>query len=338
MTGVPTPTREVPSLKRVLSMLVALGVSALLLYAALRDVRLKEVVGFLPRVDLVWVPWIFILPAVDLLARAVRWRLLLAPLRKTDAWTLFKLEAVGLAINNVLFLRLGELARGYVAGKELGVPTLSVLATILVERLCDAAALFALLGASSLLLPGVVDGRVRDLAFLACAGVVGLIALLVWADSYGKRHGSWIGLERAHPRLRRFCEELMMGGRAFHDALRTARIAILSLGLWLCDAGLFWVMGRVMRLEPPLDPLQGVTIVACAAGATALPAVPGAFGNFEAAVKLILMHFGYDKSLAVGYAALSHLIMYLVVTTLGLVFLYRLGHTFSSLRGALEKR
>ena len=101
---------------------------------------------------------------------------------------------------------------------------------------------------------------------------------------------------------------------------------------------LFWTAARALGVEPALGFFASVAVVACAAGASALPAMPGAFGNFEAFVKYVLIKFGYAKPLAVGYAALVHLTMYSVVTALGLVYLYRMGHTFASLRKALENR
>ena len=54
-------------------------------------------------------------------------------------------------------------------------------------------------------------------------------------------------------------------------------------------------------------------------------------------MRFILERFGYDRALAVSYAMVSHLLGYAVVTLLGVLFLYRFGHTFASLRRALNE-
>ena len=66
--------------------------------------------------------------------------------------------------------------------------------------------------------------------------------------------------------------------------------------------------------------------------------MPGAFGNFEAAVKLMMIQFGYSSTLSLNFATCVHLASYIVMTVLGLGFFFRLGHTFSGLTRMLDKK
>jgi hypothetical protein len=304
---------------------------------ALRKVSLSEVRTAFSNVDPLWLPILILLPLFDLWLRAVRWRILLARLVDGSVRKLFQLEAVGLAINNVLLLRVGELARAYVGGKELGVPTAGVFATIVIERLCDTAALLFILGLSASRLPGALAPRVRVLAFLGTVALVAALAALSALDLLLRRASR---LQRAldrHPRFSRVVSEAMQGARALHSPSAILRVSALSLGLWLCDAGLYWATAQAMGLSPELSFAQSVVVLASAGASSALPMVPGSWGGFEAAVQAILMSIGYDASAAFGYAAGVHLVMYLVVTLLGIIFLYGLGHTFSSLSRALKR-
>src|SRR5438105_3805238 len=66
--------------------------------------------------------------------RAVRWRYLLRPIKPMPSGRLFPVVVIGYMANDVLPARMGEIARAYVLGRQEGVSSTSVLATIAVER------------------------------------------------------------------------------------------------------------------------------------------------------------------------------------------------------------
>jgi uncharacterized protein (TIRG00374 family) len=321
-------------LKRSVGMGLAVLAGAALLFYAFKGISPGEVMGSFSGFRPAWIPALLAFPLVDLLIRALRWRLLLAPVARVGVWTLAQLEAIGLAVNNVLFLRLGELARGLVTARESAVPTMSVLSTIVVERLCDVAALLILFIVAASFMPGVVEPRLRAMA----AGLALLIlAALIAAAAGGER------LARASARLSRFPSvgrvigELVCGTRALRSWSVCLRVAFWSFALWVWDAAYCAAIAVSMGFEPGLGLGRAILVLCTAAAGTLIPTVPGAFGNFEASVRFILERFGYDRALAVSYAMVSHLLGYAVVTLLGVLFLYRFGHTFASLRRALNE-
>jgi uncharacterized membrane protein YbhN (UPF0104 family) len=323
--------------KRAALIAAAVLVSGALFWAAMRGVDVAELGRVFAGASLAWAPALVIAPILDLWVRAARWRLLLAPMARASVRDLFQLEALGLAINNVLFLRLGEFARGFFAAKETRIPAVSVLATILVERLCDTAALLLLFSVGVGLLPrGTVPGAACLMAAGGCAALCAVLALLAWADRDGEGGAVARALGR-FPRLRLWSIEIMAGARSLRDAPSAWAIAWLSLALWIVDAGGFWAAGRALRLAPPLSAPQSLAVVAFAAAASALPAMPGAFGNYEASVRYVVMRFGHGKPAAVAFAVLSHLSTYVVVTAIGIGSLYALGHTLSGLRQTLKR-
>ena len=103
-----------------ISVFVGIAISGALLFLALRDVHPTEVAHAISQARTVWLIPMGAVLMSDLWIRALRWRILLSPAvprsPAATVWQLAKLEAIGLAINNVLFLRIGELARAYLAG------------------------------------------------------------------------------------------------------------------------------------------------------------------------------------------------------------------------------
>ncbi|MFA6092450.1 MAG: lysylphosphatidylglycerol synthase transmembrane domain-containing protein [Elusimicrobiota bacterium] len=323
------------SWRHALSLFIGAAVSLGLLCFAFRNVAFSKFVDILGGLRPEWIPVLLALPVLDLWVRSMRWKLLLEPAASAPVSKLMKLECIGLGLNNLLFFRMGELARGYFTATALGIPLWSALATILVERLCDTAALLALFGACSFGMEGIVSPSVQKSALAAAAAFTALLVGISALEHLLERFAFWRRLEGAHPRLRRFIEELVLGTGALRRPSRAVLAAFLSLGLWLCDAGLYWAAGRALGFEPGLSYLRSVAVLASASAASALPALPGAFGNFEAAVKLVLEHMGYGPDLSAVYATLVHLTMYVVVTVLGIFFLHRLGYRVSGIKRTL---
>ena len=77
---------------------------------------------------------------------------------------------------------------------------------------------------------------------------------------------------------------------------------------------------------------RSVLILSTAAASCLLPAVPGSFGAFEGAIKTFLVRLNIDGTLALSYAGFVHVVNYLIVTGLGIIFLYRSGYTLAHLK------
>ena len=74
--------------------------------------------------------------------RGLRWKWLFKESASPSVASLYRAELIGYFGNNVLPLRLGELLRTYIVGKENNFPKSFVFGTIVIERLMDMLALF----------------------------------------------------------------------------------------------------------------------------------------------------------------------------------------------------
>ncbi len=135
------PIMKSPVLKYVAIAIVTVG----LLYLAFRGQDLGASMDAMGRAR--WIPLVggLIIMFLSHGVRALRWRIVLRPLKQhTSLWLAFKATIGGYAMNN-LIPRSGELVRPYMMARGENIPIAGTLATVVVERLADVLALAALI-------------------------------------------------------------------------------------------------------------------------------------------------------------------------------------------------
>lgn len=326
-------------MKAKLSIVAGFLVSGLLLYLALRNIDFSNLAAIYSRVDPVYLLPFAAVAALELLVRGARWRLLMLPsnpgIRLMDA---FKIETAGLALNNILPMRLGELARATFAARLFKIPLLTVLATILVERLVDIIVLFLMfVGAARL---GGISGGFLDyngLLWALFAGVAAGIAALIFADELVS-HAWFSGFFARFPRLRSLFERVAMGVKGFHSFKSGAQILLLAALQWLLDAVNFVLLGFAFGLSGVIDIYKGVALIFAGAAAASVPGMPGYFGNFELVLTKVLVSWNIAEDTAFAYASYSHVAGYLLVTLLGVFFIYQMGQSLGKVWGEFTAR
>lgn len=325
--------------RRMLSAGVAAAVTLGMLALAARNVRFAELWPVLSGARWPWIAVMVGIGLLDLLIRARRWQVLLSRSgARPSVRQLFQLEAIGLAVNNILFLRVGELARAFLAARELSISTATALASVAVERALDVAALLSLFCAAAAGAPDLVPMPIRRAALLALCGALGALVVLAAAEAPLSAEGAWEKRLRPWPKIHALVTQLAAGAAVLRSAGAAAQAAGLSLALWGVDAVMYWAGARALGLGSFMGYGRAVLSLSWAGASAALPAAPGAFGAFEAAVEAILEKFGAAPAAAFAYALFMHMVMYIIVTALGLVFLYRVGLTLGELRGALDRQ
>ena len=78
-------------------------------------------------------------------ARAIRWRCLLAPVGDTTFRTVFRSTVIGFGALAVLPIRVGDVIRPYLVARRERLPVTSVFATVVMERVLDLVAVIALM-------------------------------------------------------------------------------------------------------------------------------------------------------------------------------------------------
>ena len=325
--------------KRALTAALGLAVTVFFLWLALRHVRLGELTKALAGANWAWLIPMALIVYLDLFVRAARWRVLLS-IARPDApvLELARLEAIGLGVNNVLFLRLGELARGLLAARRLRMSAFAALASVVVERALDVAALLTIFIVASALAPGFVPPSVRVGAELLLVGAISALAVLALAETAVADGGFIERALRPWPKVHELVEQLSLGAAVLRQPLAALQAGALSLALWSVDAGVYWAGARALGLGALMDYPRSVLTLSWAGAAAALPAAPGGIGTFESFVESILTQFGATAEQAFAYALVCHAVMFLLVTVTGLILLYRIGLSLAELRGEVDKR
>lgn len=321
-------------MKAKISIIAGFIVSAALLWLALRNIEFGKLAAIYSRVDAVYLAPAVFLIVLEVFFRGARWRLLLLPsnpsVRVLDA---FKLEAAGLALNNILPMRLGELARATFAARLFSVPLLTVLATILVERLLDIVVLFLMFLAAARL--GGITGGFLDyggVLWTLAGGVTAGIAALIFADELVS-HAWFAGFFARFPRLRTLFERVAMGVKGFHSFKSGGLILLFAALQWLMDAVLFHLLALSFGLGGIIDVFKGVALVFAGAAAASVPGMPGYFGNYELVLMKVLSTWGIAEDIGFAYASFAHVAAYIVMTVLGVFFIYQMGQSLGKVWG-----
>ena len=131
-----------------------LAVSAACTYLAVRSIDLEVFVRALRESEIVWLLPSFVVLAVAVLLRVVRWRLLFPRGLRPDHGQVARALLIGLLFNNILPARAGEAARVVALHRESGVSSVEAAATAVSERVLDLLSLLGLLLVLLLFLPG----------------------------------------------------------------------------------------------------------------------------------------------------------------------------------------
>lgn len=294
--------------------------------------------------------YIYLLPAVALYfigvgMRAARWHFLLRSLKALSMWRLFQVTVIGYMVNDLLPLRLGELARAYILGETEGLGKTSVLVTIVLERVFDGVTMLLFIGVAAFFLP--LNQALQTLLLVGTILFAAVAIALVIVAGLRERIDALV--QRG---LRRLPEK--WGARGLHlidsffhglAALRNPTDALAALGFsilaWLLEAGMYAMLALGFGIALPFPVFVLATAVANLV--TIVPSTPGYVGVFDVPVKAILALFNVDASVAASYTLLLHATLIVPVVLLGLAFMWRLGLSLSQLRkqsvenAALEK-
>src|SRR4051812_18572980 len=302
---------------------LGVGISLISIWLLIRAVDIEAAFDVLRSASPAWIAVILVTVFLDIGARGIRWRTLLAPIAPLPYRRVVGYTYLGYLANNVLPARLGELYRSHALGEGEGVSRTTVLGTVVVERVVDTVMVVAIAAIAVLLLSA--RGEMTSAVLLGLA----FVALLVIALGLGIAAHRLPGADRVaamiarRPRLlelaRRLREGLAVAGRP-----RTLAAALLLSALaWTASAASFWAAAQAVGVG--LLPAQAALLSSGVALATIVPSGPGYLGTFELTAVGIATQFGIDRDSAFAMALLVHAMILLVTSAGGAISAVRLG-------------
>jgi uncharacterized protein (TIRG00374 family) len=315
---------------------IGIGVSALLLWYAFRDIHLSQVVSALRGSDLLLWALCTVTSQLIFPLRARRWRTLLHSVSPNLPFgPLWRATAIGMMGNNVLPARAGELARVFVLVRERReVRWSTALASLAIDRAFDALMVLLLL-VVAMLAPDfprdftIAGTPVHSTAYLMLAFVAALFAAFFafarWPHTAEALIGRVTGvvLPRHKDRIGRLVHALAAGLGVLRDARRFVEAFAWTLAHWLMNAVAFWFGFRALGIDAPFTAacfVQGVIALG-----VAVPSSPGFVGVFETMAKLALPVYGVSEAQAVTWAIGFHVLSYIPITVIGAWYFLRMG-------------
>lgn len=342
------PSRTMPTLKKPGAVLVGVLASAFFLWVAFRGISPGTVWQHIRAADPILLTLAILNHTAGIHIRAARWRYLLEPVttRATPFRARLSATAIGLAANNLIPLRVGEFARVIVLARQTFIPIPIVMGTLVMERLLDGlvqvGVIFVVMSLPSFPETAVFEGLdPRDAAHtvLTIAGGIGLL----------------LGLLTLFPtrsvRLARSVLTILPAGwrrplvdslRAFlrgMGVLRSPRHLLLSVTFAIGQWGFLGVGFYLGFLAFGIDGVgyAGAMFFQALIGfAVAVPSTPGFFGPWEAASRYTLAFWEIPEAEAVSFAIAFHAGTYILMTSLGVYYLWKLGLKWRDLRRSTE--
>jgi len=303
---------------------VGLVVSAAALALALRGINLRQVGETLAQAEYVYLVPATVAMLAYLVARSVRWRLLLGP--EVSLVRCFWVTNVGYLVSNVLPFRVGDPARAVVIGQGEKISTAAALSTVVVERVLDMLMVVALLAGVTPFVSGV--GGAMSAGLVAGGAVLVALAVLLtlafrpdWGRRLVRRVLGWL------PRLdserwARALDGLFEGLAPLRSGRKGLALLAWSVVTWALVVAYYWAL---MRAFLPRPPALAAPFLACVVGlGMAVPSSPGAVGVFHAVARYgLTAPFGIPVDQAVTVAFAIHAFQYVLMCVLGLVGLAR---------------
>ena len=308
-----------------------------LLWLWLRTVSLPEVASH-ARVQ----SWTAVVVMIGLflltsIIRARRWLLLLRPLAPVGMVRAFAMNGAGSLLNYVLPIRSGDAARAWWLWRRHRVPAGSALATIVIDKACDLAAVALVLGVLELVaLSGAINAPRGLLGAAALA--IALLGAVLGTALVGPR----VARSRLARRLlpARIASAIAGQAFAFRAGARglwtpalAGRLALLTAVALVIDAFNFTLL--FVAVGVPVPTLQAMAAYPALLLSFAVPAGPGYLGNLEVAGALVLGGgLGLAPAVAAGAIVLYHAITAGNVLVLGLLSFFLVGGRRRSRAGA----
>jgi uncharacterized protein (TIRG00374 family) len=305
---------------RIATVAITVGFS----YLALRGIDVHEAWEGLRRSEYWWLVPALVAFGLGNLARALRWRSLFAPGRRPPPGSTTNAMMIGYFYNNILPSRAGEAARVLVLTQRSDSPPVEITGTVVLERVFDVLAILLIFFVAEPWLPHV---SWFGTAILVTAGLLIAMAIAAAVLAVFKERPLRLVLRPlarfslfSGERLERTVAEIAHG----LAGLRKHRVALEALGwtilAWLMSILCAYLVMRALRLQLPFG--ASVLVMVAIAVSMILPSAPAAVGVFEGATLIALHAYGVDKSTALPYALVLHLVNFVPFLLVGGALLY----------------
>jgi uncharacterized protein (TIRG00374 family) len=321
--------------KRTLARILGYGLAVVFLVWVFYDIHLERLWEHMKSIRWGWMTLGVVIDTAAYLLEGVRWHLLLRPLRSVSVGHTTQAIYAGAFLNEILPLRVGELARGYFLSRRIGADFFAVVPSMAVERLFEALWGTAAIGLTAIFVP--LPANLIHAADILGAIVIAL-ALLIGAFVIWSRKKDWEGGRRGSRLFAPLLSILKRLGAGFRNIGLSRSVYgafALTLLIQACFAAAFWIIMRGYGLA--FSFWVGVAVFFIVLLGTALPNAPANVGSYQFFCVLGLTLFGVDKTQAAGFSVVIFIILTVPLLILGAIALARTGMSLAAIKNRLRQ-
>lgn len=319
---------------------MGLAVSVALLWLSARNVQFDRAWRYVQDIDLFYLVPSMLLITGAILLRALKWQVLLRPVKHCSFWKLNSATLMGLMANNVLPARAGEFVRAYAGARLESIPYSMAFATVVIDRVLDGLSVSAIFLLVVLFHP--LPEEVKGAGYLAAAIYAGALMVLLGLIV---RQGDTIRLIAAilrplPPALQHsalHATETFVGGLGvFRSAPLLTLATLISFAIWAGFTVSLYLMFRCFRLE--LSASDALVLLLILTIVLTLPSSPGFVGAVEWGTVFGLGLFGVSESQAFALAVVNHVTQYVLITAAGFAALWFERLSMTDIAHATQQR
>jgi hypothetical protein len=303
-------------------------VGVFFLFLAFKNFKYEEFLKALKTFNYYYVIVMLFFISCTFFLKSIRWKILIRNIKDIRIHSLISAIFIGQLINNIFPAHIGELARSYIIGIKENISKSSSFATVVMERIFDVSTLIFMLLIVSFFLPlplwmekiliissisfGIVLLTLIIMIVYDASTVLNLFDKLIpnrWKNNFNK----------LIPLVNSFATGLFI----LKNITQIITVLLLSLCIWLCEATVYWVLLKAMKIGLPF--FKSIFILCAGNLAAVFPSLPGNVGSFDYACILSLTFLGINESASLAYTIGIHGIEYFFQTFMGSFFLLKEG-------------
>jgi uncharacterized protein (TIRG00374 family) len=317
-----------------------LAIAAAALYYAVAQVDTAEMWRQLSGGNYALLPVFFGLLAAYYLVTGFNWILLLRPMGTYSLRQVFPAMMIGFGGNNLLPAHLGELVRTVAFARQYQRSTGGVLASLVLERVLDVAAILVYYFLS-VQVTGALPESIRTGAeWVALSMVPFCLALFAFLRFPRPFMALWDWGSAWMPGIWRrkgtsLLNGIVAGLSAMDSPGHVLAMAALSMIKWALTGAMVWVALQAFGITIPFN--AAMIVVAVSALAVALPNAPGYVGTLQAAFVFSLTPFGVSPEVAFASSVYYLVAQWVPVTVAGIVSFFLVGLHLRDLRQDLAR-
>lgn len=325
--------------RRFLLLGVGVLISLIFLAVAFRNLDPQAFLGAVGDVNFGWLLLGTVVYALAVTVIAWRWQFLLAAFRPVPLFPLTRIVAIGYMGNNIYPFRAGEALRIFLLKRNHDVPVTGAATTVVVERIFDGIVMlsFILIG---LFLVDVQSDNVQTVATIAAVLFIPAVVIFMLLAAFPNMLRALV--QRIASLLPEALAKIIYGVSngiieglsGLRSPLHLLGAIVTSYATWAIEAAVYLLVMQAFGLE--LGYGAALLVVGTVNLAGLIPASPGQFGVYEFFVSTVLIALAIPDDIALAYAIVVHIVIWLPVTVAGFIFLVREGLGWSAITRANE--